>query len=106
MADLTTLTRDARADGAKLVTVMAAADSSLGYGKAADAEALYTKALTMPGVDAGRALTRLGIAQLEQGKSAEAQASFAKVTGQRKPIAELWTIYAKQGATPAAAPAA
>jgi hypothetical protein len=77
---------------------MGTADAFLSYDQPAEAEALYTIALTKPGVDAGRALTRLGIAQVDQGKAAEAQATFAKVTGPRKPIADLWSIYAAQKA--------
>ena len=81
---------------------MAAADTLLSYGKAADAEPLYAKALTMPGANTGLVLTRLGIAQLDQGKLADAQASFAKVQGVRQPIANLWALYATQKTAPAA----
>jgi hypothetical protein len=88
----------ARAPNAAVATVMGTADAFLSYDQPAEAEALYTIALTKPGVDAGRALTRLGIAQVDQGKAAEAQATFAKVTGPRKPIADLWSIYAAQKA--------
>ena len=42
------------------------------------------------------ALTRLGIAQFDQGKYAEAKASFDKVEGARQAIANLWTVYAQQ----------
>jgi hypothetical protein len=56
---------------------------------------MYQIALTKPGVDAPRVLTRLGIAQTDLGKTAEAQANFAKVTGIRAPIAALWAAYAK-----------
>ena len=47
-------------------------------------------------------LTRQGIAQVQQGKHADAQATFAKVTGVRQPIANLWGLYAAQKASPAA----
>ena len=40
-------------------------------------------------------LIRLGIAQVDQGKYADAQANFAKVTDARAPIAQLWSAYAK-----------
>lgn len=92
--DLPDLLIDARAGNANLVTVMAAGDTFLSYGRAAEAEEFYTKALTLPGVDTPMALTRLGISQLDQGKHAEAEATFRKVEGNRKNIANLWAIYA------------
>lgn len=101
-AELPALQRDASAAGAKLVTVMAAADTLLSYDKHAEAEALYAKALTMPGANTPLVLTRMGIAQVEQGKYADAQATFAKVQGTRKSIADLWALYAAQKAAPAA----
>ena len=65
---------------------------------------MYKIALTKPGVDTPRALTRLGIAQTDLGRYAEAQETFAKVTGPRVPIAQLWSAYAKSKmAAPAAA---
>jgi hypothetical protein len=101
-ASLPALERDARGGSATALTVMASGDAFLSYGEAAKAEALYAIALTKPGVDQARALTRLGIAQTDQGKYAEAQATFAKVTGNRKPIADLWSAYAASKAKPAA----
>lgn len=97
-ASLPALERDARAPNAAPATVSAAADTFLSYGDAAKAENLYTLALTKPGGDAGRLQTRLGIAQVDKGDYAAAQASFAKVTGPRQPLAELWGIYAAQKA--------
>lgn len=93
-AELPKLERDARGGSATAVTAMAAGDVFLGYAEPAKAEEFYTIALTKPGVDTARALTRLGIAQADQGKFAEAQATFAKVEGNRKPIAALWSAYA------------
>ena len=52
----------------------------------------------MPGLDTQRLLTRVGIAQFDQGKYADAQATFAKVTGPRQPMAQLWALYAAQKA--------
>lgn len=97
-ADLPNLARDARGPNATVATLMAAGDAFLSYGKAAEAEEFYTRALAKPGVDTGRVLTRLGIAQLDLNKTAEAQATFAKVQGSRQPIAQLWSIYAAQAA--------
>lgn len=101
-ASLPSLEKDARAANATAVTAVASGDAFLSYGEAAKAEALYQIALGKPGVDQGRALTRLGIAQTDQGKYAEAQATFAKITGPRKPIADLWSAYAASKAKPAA----
>lgn len=101
-ADLPSLVRDANASGAQLVTVMAAADTLLSYSRWAEAETLYAKAAAMSGANVPLALTRQGIAQVQQGKHAEAQATFAKVTGVRQPIANLWALYAAQKAAPAA----
>lgn len=100
-ASLAGLERDARAANATAATAMAGGDAYLSYGQAAKAEELYQIALTKPGADAPRLLTRLGIAQTDLGKTAEAQATFAKVTGLRAPIAALWSAYAKSKAAPA-----
>lgn len=103
-AEVPSLARDADAAGAKLVTVMAAGDTMLSYGRNAEAEKYYAKAATMPGANVPLILTRMGIAQADQGKHAEAQATFAKVQGARQPIANLWSLYATQkaGGAPAA----
>lgn len=95
LADLPKLARDARAASATGSTLMAAGDTFLSYQKPAEAEEFYTLALTKSGVDTARILTRLGIAQLDQGKTGEAQATFAKVTGPRQSIAQLWALYAQ-----------
>ncbi len=104
-AELPSLDRDARAAGAGLRTVTAAGDTFLSYGDYAKAESFYDKALGMAGVETGTVLTRLGITQAKLGKYAEAQATFAKVTGKRAPIAKLWSAYVKQEAA-SIAPAA
>jgi len=95
-AELATLERDARAANSKAITSMAAGDVLLGYGEAAKAEEMYQLALGKPGVDAPRALTRLGIAQTRQGKYDAAVATFGKVQGPRAPLASLWASYARQ----------
>ena len=103
-ASLVGLERDARAPSATGATVSGAADAFLSYGQAAKAEALYMVAMSKPGAEADRLLTRLGIAQLDQGNLTGAQASFARVGGgARKYIAQLWGIYAAQKAAPAPA---
>ncbi|MGE3691761.1 MAG: hypothetical protein AB7F98_10305 [Novosphingobium sp.] len=102
-ASLPSLERDARAANASVALVSGAADAFLSYGEAAKAESLYAIALAKTGVDSDRAYTRMGIAQLDQGKIAEAKATFAKIQGSRKAIGQLWTVYADQ--KDAAAPA-
>lgn len=92
--DMVGLMKSARASGAKLTTVMAAGDALLSMGKSAEAEEFYTKALGIAGVNTPLVLTRLGIAQLDQGKHAEAKATFNKVEGARRAIANLWAVYA------------
>ena len=68
-------------------------DAYLNYGDAAKAEALYAMALTKSGVDKDRVLTRLGIAQVDQAKYAEARANFKQVGGTRLPLARLWLAF-------------
>jgi len=104
-AELPALQRDANSGSAKLVTVMAAADTLLSYGKSTEAETLYAKALNMAGANKDLVMTRMGIAQIDQGKFADAQATLAKVSGVRQPIAALWGLYAAQKAVPAPIPA-
>ncbi len=73
---------------------MAIADVYLGYGKGAQAEALYTKAISMGVTDKAAALTGLGIAQADQGKYAEAKATFEQITtGNRSTLAKMWISY-------------
>ena len=93
-AELSKLEADARAAGASPTIVMATGDAFLNYDQPAKAEEFYTKALGMAGANKERAMTRLGIAQLDQGKTAEAQETFAKVAGARRAIALLWDAYA------------
>lgn len=78
-------------------TIVSGADLALSYGEYAAAEELYMKALDMPGADTALVHTRLGIAQLELGKTAEAKSHFDAVSsGARAPIAKLWSVYADQ----------
>ena len=59
----------------------------------AKAEERFPLALTKGGVDRDAILTRLGMAQAQQAKYAEAKATFAQVSGARLPVAQLWTAY-------------
>lgn len=103
-AELPALERNSRAANATAVTATAAGDVFLSYGEAAKAEEMYNIASTKAGVNADLVMTRMGIAQADQGKYADAAATFAKVGGSRKAIASLWLAYAK-GQMAAAAPA-
>lgn len=97
-ASLPSLEKEARLAATSARTVQKAADVFLSYEMYAQAEQLYTLALAKPGVDAPVARLRMAIAQLGQGKTAEAQTSFGAVEGKLKPIARLWTAFAS-GAT-------
>ncbi|WP_338468393.1 hypothetical protein RXV95_07555 [Novosphingobium sp. ZN18A2] len=104
-ASLPGLEKDARS-AANGVTAMAAGDAYLSYDMPAKAADMYQLALTKGGVETERVETRLGIAQVDEGKYDDAKATFAKITGPRKTLAALWTIYANQKASGGAAPAA
>lgn len=104
-AALSGLERDANAPTAKLRTVMAAGDTFLSYGEYAKAAAFYEKSLTLADADRDTSLTRLGIAQIGAGNVDAAIATFKQVSGQRAPIARLWSAYAEQQTKPAMAAA-
>ncbi|WP_174274593.1 hypothetical protein [Sphingomonas bacterium] len=73
-------------------SALSTADAYLGYGDYAKAIDLYGVAMQKGGVDANVVNTRLGIALYRSGNAAGAKAAFAKVTGQRKDLADFWTI--------------
>lgn len=93
-AVLPELDKDARLPTAKVATITGAADAFLSYGQPAKAAELYRLALDKPGADLATINTRLGIALIDAGDYAGAQASLAKVDGSRKAIAQLWDAYA------------
>lgn len=95
-ASLPRLEKEARAASATPAAIVGTADAFLGYGDAAKAAELYQLALAKPGVDKARALTRLGIAQSDQGNYAGAAESFGQITGPRQPLAQMWLAYVKQ----------
>lgn len=103
--DLAGMTRDAPS-AANGLTALGAADKLLSAGNAADAERLFKIALEKGGVDRDRVLTRLGIAQLDLGKYAEAKATFQQITGPRATLGRLGAILADTKAAAAAAPVA
>ena len=75
-----------------------AGDVFLSLGSWAEAEEMFALALQKGGVDRDRTLTRLGIAQAQQGKKAEAKATFAQVSGARAPVARMWTAFVESRA--------
>ncbi len=75
-----------------------AGDVFLSLGSWAEAEEMFALALQKGGVDRDRTLTRLGIAQAQQGKKAEAKATFAQVSGARAPVARMWSAYVESRA--------
>ncbi|CAH0496722.1 lipopolysaccharide assembly protein LapB [Novosphingobium sp. CECT 9465] len=98
-ASLPALDREARA-GKDGKSAMAMADAYLSYDEAAKAEEMYKMAIEKGGIDKDRALTRLGIAQVDLDKFEEAKASFAQVGGVRAPLARLWSAFATTQAMP------
>ncbi len=94
-ASLPAQEKSARAPTATAAAATSAGDTFLSYDQPAKAEEFYQLALTKPGVEAQRVNLQLGIAQSDQGKWADAQTSFAKVTDTRAPIAQLWIAFAK-----------
>jgi len=103
-AALPSYEKDARVPSAPFATVNGAADAFLSYDQPAKAEELFKLALPKAGAEKDRVLTRLGIAQTDQGKYADAKATFEQVGGVRVPVAKLWLAYIK-GKTAPAAPA-
>ena len=93
---LDALVSDARKSGATLKTLVVAGDTMLSYDRPAEAEEFYTRALGMSGVETPVVLTRLGIAQYDQGNYSAAVDTFRKVEGARRDIANLWALYSAQ----------
>ena len=86
---------DADAASATGDGALAVADTYLGYGKAAEAEAMYRKALETGAADKAKAQMGLGIALADQGKMAEAKQAFGEITGgNRASLAKAWIAYA------------
>lgn len=102
-ASLPSYEKDAKSGSAAFASINGAADAFLNYEQPAKAEELYKLALPKAGGEKDRVLTRLGIAQADQGKYAEAQSTFAQITTPtRVPVAKLWIAYVKSKSNPAA----
>lgn len=86
--------RDARKPGARTPAIVSAGSLALSYGRPDLAEELYRIAQARTDANADLVNTRLGIAQFDLGKFAEAQASFARVAGSGVPLARLWAVNA------------
>lgn len=95
-AELAEAKASVEAADSKPVAIISTGDAFLSYDDPATAESLYQLALTREGVDTNRALTRTAIAQIDQGKYAEARETLTKVTGNHRPLADLWLIYLDQ----------
>lgn len=80
----------------------ATGDALVGSGQAAQAIPLYEAALKASGGSDPLVQYRLAVAQALAGQNDAAIANFAKVQGNRQRLAQLWTIYAKSKAAPAA----
>lgn len=73
---------------------IAAADAHFAAARYAEAADLYAVALTKPGVDGGKALTRRGIALARSGELAGAKTALGEVKeGQWMPVASFWSIW-------------
>jgi hypothetical protein len=88
---------------------LSVAEALYGYGRYADAEQLARLAGPRAGKNPGEAQMVVGMAQVRQGKFAEAAQTFQSVSGSAAMMkaAHLWGIYARQqaGGGQAAAPA-
>jgi tetratricopeptide (TPR) repeat protein len=96
--DAPNMAKDARA-AATGKEANGAGNAYYSLGQYADAEAMFTLALEKGGVDADLVRTRLGMAQVQQGKYAEAKTTFEAVSGARVPVAAMWAAYANSKAT-------
>ena len=88
-------------------SALIAGDVNYSIDNFAEAERMYALSVERGGASKDTALTREGIAQVQQGKYAEAVSTFEGVAGERATIAALWKAYAasKANQSPAAAPA-
>lgn len=97
-ADAPKLAEEARAPTANGRAAQNAGDVYLSLGSYAEAEEMYALALERGGIDRDQLLTRLGIAQVHQGKYGDARTTLGQVSGVRAPVARMWTAYAESRA--------
>ena len=96
-ADAPKLAAQARA-GANGAAALPVGDVLYSLAQYDEAAEMYQLAVQKGGVDKNKALTRLGIAQVQGGKAAAAKGTFAQVTGARAPVARMWQAYAESKA--------
>lgn len=92
--DAPSMVAEAEAD-ATGESAMLAGDVLMSLSDWAGAEAMYVMAAEKGGVDTNLANLRAGMMQARQGKTAEAVASLAQVTGPRELPAKFWAAYAQ-----------
>lgn len=100
--DAPALAADAKS-AANGVVAQGAGDAFYSLGDYGQAAAMYQLALDKGVKDRDMILTRLGIAQVQQGQLDKAKAAFQQVSGARAPVAKMWLTYID---TKAGAPAA
>ena len=91
-AEAPTMAAEARSSGQPR-DAQNAGDVFLSLGEFAQAEEMFKLAMDNGGTNRDQLLTRIGIAQVRQGKLAEAKATFGQVSGARAPVARMWTAY-------------
>lgn len=97
LATLPALATKARTGDA--AAAMAAADAHFAAARYSEAAELYGTAITRPGVDRGKALTRRGIALARSGELAGGRAALGEVKeGQWAPVAAFWSIWTERQA--------
>lgn len=84
----------AEGESGDAVDAMSTGDVLLSVEDFARAETFYRLAAER-GYDQNAAMTRVGIAQAQQGNYAEAVATFSGVSGVNEPIARMWAAYAE-----------
>jgi tetratricopeptide (TPR) repeat protein len=101
--DAPALAADAKS-AATGVTAQGAGDAFYSLGDYAQAAAMYQLALDKGVKDREMILTRLGIAQVQQGQLDQAKAAFQQVSGGRAPVAKMWLTYIDTKNAPPAPP--
>ncbi len=103
--DAPALVADAKS-AATGVTAQGAGDAFFSLGDYGQAAAMYQLALDKGVKDRDMILTRLGIAQLNEGQADQAKATLQQVGGARTSIAKMWLVYIDTKNAAPATPAA
>lgn len=91
-AEAPTLAAEARSSGQPR-DAQSAGDVLFSLGEFAQAEEMFKLAIDNGGTNRDQLLTRIGIAQVRQGKLDEARTTFGQVSGARQAVARMWTAY-------------